>query len=839
LPAGVAVSGPTLLLSNFNSTGGIHTFSANKFAQFGIGNQNNVAALATDSWGSVFVGNTTQTCISKFSADGSQLIYSTYLGGTSNETVHSTVVNANNQLYVLGTSTSTNFPVSGNAFQSANNMGNAITWNLGYGIAYPGGCDMVITGFAADGSALIGSTYVGGSGNDGLNVGTILDYNYGDPFRGEINIDATGNVVVASCTESADFPVTAGAAQTTIGGLRDAVVFQMNPNLSQMLWGTFLGGSKNDNAYSVQFTSTGELVVAGGTLSDNFPTTPGVLHPTTNGNADGWVAKLPANGSTIMAATHIGSSAYDQVYFVQIDNNDQIYLLGQTTGTLPLIPATVYANPGSGQFVQKLSNGLDALLVSTTVGTGSGQIDISPTAFMVSICGQIYMSGWGGSTNNANGNTASSSTIGLPITNDAFQSTTNGHDFYLMVLGENASELVYATYFGGNQSLDHVDGGTSRFDKNGVVYQAACAGCGGNDDFPTTAGAWSNTNDDDCNLGVFKFNLNQIVALPEFDIQLNYCIYPLEVIFTNSSSGANTYQWAFGDGATSTSANEVHAYETPGTYDVSLIAMDSTGCLLTDTAYLQFYIPVPPDVTAFGTDTICANETVPLGADAAEGLSYLWRPAHSLDNSELQNPMATPDTTTTYTVTVTDSVGCQSVSDVTVYVAVPEGLDAGADLYMETFNPMQIMAELPPGVTVSWTPAEGLSCTDCHNPVANPEESTMYYVEITDIYGCSSVDSVNVFVYPTLYIPNAFTPDGDIYNHVFHAYGTGIRDFDMLIFNRWGQQIFHSIDLMEGWDGTLNGNPAQQGVYTYLVTYTADIFPEFVKTVVGSVTLTR
>jgi hypothetical protein len=86
-----------------------------------------------------------------------------------------------------------------------------------------------------------------------------------------------------------------------------------------------------------------------------------------------------------------------------------------------------------------------------------------------------------------------------------------------------------------------------------------------------------------------------------------------------------------------------------------------------------------------------------------------------------------------------------------------------------TFSPMQMMAELPPGVTVSWSPAEGLSCTHCINPIANPEESTMYYVEIIDIYGFSSIDSVNVFVFPTLYIPNAFTPDGDIYNHVFYA----------------------------------------------------------------------
>jgi gliding motility-associated-like protein len=805
---------------------------------FGVGYPTTMGAFQTASMG--FAGGPCDIGISKFAADGSTLIYSTYLGGTSNETVHSTIVNANNELYVLGTSNSADFPVSGNAFQPNNNLGQNMTWSLGYGITYPDGTDMVVARLSPNGDALLSSTFVGGSDNDGVNVGSILDYNYGDPFRGEINIDGAGNVLVASSTESSDFPVTNGAAQTVIGGARDGVVFKMNPNLSQMLWATFIGGVQNDNAYSVQFTSTGEVVAAGGTLSINFPTTAGAYRTVTNGQADGWVMKLAAANGAVTASSYIGSASYDQVYFVQIDFYDRIYVLGQTTGSIPLIPSNVYANPSSGQFIQKLSNGLDSLLMSTTVGRGTGEVDISPTAFLVSICGQIYLSGWGGSTNNANGNTNNSTTTSLPVSIDAFQPTTDGHDFYLMVLDANASNLVYATFFGGGTSDEHVDGGTSRFDKNGIVYQAVCAGCGGHDDFPTTPGVWSPTNGADCNLGVFKFNLNQIVAVPEFDVQLNGCAYPLNVIFTNTSTGANAFEWNLGDGTITTLSNFTHPYQTPGTYNISLVAMDSTGCLLTDTGFVDFTIPVPPEVQAFGTDTICANESVPLGATASDSsLTYTWAPGHTLSDPTALDPIATPEVTTEYFVTVTDSIGCQNTSGVTIYVAEPIDPEAGEDIYLETMNPLQLQADIPPDAIVQWSPAEGLSCTSCFNPIAFPQETTTYYLEITNSFGCISTDSVVVYVFPTLYIPNAFTPTGNKINPVFLALGTGIRTFSMTIFNRWGQEIFTSNDIEQGWDGTFNGSDAQQGVYTYKASYTSDIYPEQERYLVGHVTLVR
>ncbi|MBI1287080.1 MAG: T9SS type B sorting domain-containing protein [Flavobacteriales bacterium] len=786
--------------------------------------------------------------ISKFSPDGSSLAYSTFIGGSNAESVNSLIVNGNNELYILGTSSSLDYPISNNAFQTTNGRGPSVNWTVlpqynyayGYGIDHDLGCDIVITRLAADGSAILSSTFVGGTLNDGLNPNTILYYNYGDPFRGEINLDDAGNVYVASSTESTDFPVTSGAVQTTNAGGRDGVVFKMNPNLSNMIWSTYVGGSSTDNAYSIQFDQGGSPVIAGGTLSSDFPTTSGSLHPTYGGQGDGWVMKLAANGSSITASSYIGTDKYDQAYFVQIDPDNNVFLLGQSLGNMPITPASVYHNNNSCQFIQKLDNSLSNLLVSSTIGTGRGVIDFSPTAFLVSNCYQIFVSGWGGATNHVIGNAVQSSTVGLPITSDAHQSTSDGSDFYLMMLEEDVAALTYGTFFGGPVSEEHVDGGTSRFDKNGIVYEAVCAGCDGHSDFPTTPGAWSNTNNSsNCNLGVFKFNLNQIIAVPDFYLNLQNCDFPMEVDFTNQSTGANTFLWTFGDGETSSYFEGNHYYTDPGHYEISLYASDSAGCLVPDTGYVEFDIPEPPVISVFGGDTICARDTVPLGVEGIGIVSYEWNPAATVDDPSSTQPNASPSETTAYLVTATDSVGCTVTDTVLVVVSEPPYLSVGDDAYLEPGVNGSLTASVQVGSTIEWSPTEGLSCITCPDPIANPEETTTYYITITDELGCTNIDSIIVYAYPTIYVPNAFTPGGNEKNPIFYAYGRGIADFTLTIFNRWGQMIFQSNELDKGWDGTMNGRDVQTGVYVWTLQYTTDIAPMDVHKKIGTVTLLR
>ena len=158
--------------------------------------------------------------ITKFNATGTALIYSTYLGGNDNETPHSLFVNTNNQLCVYGRTYSPNFPVTAGAYDPT----------------YNGDADMSVTVFNLNGTALIGSTYIGGTGMDGVNYDPTeyllgnLKFNYGDDARGEIICDLANNIYVGSCTYSSNFPVTPGAFQTAYGGMQDGCVFKLNAN---------------------------------------------------------------------------------------------------------------------------------------------------------------------------------------------------------------------------------------------------------------------------------------------------------------------------------------------------------------------------------------------------------------------------------------------------------------------------------------------------------------------------------------------------------------------------------------------------------------------------------
>ncbi|HRN38174.1 MAG TPA: hypothetical protein PLL18_14810, partial [Flavobacteriales bacterium] len=152
----------------------------------------------------------TDIALTKWDTTGSFLIWSTYLGGSGDDLPHSLIVNDADELIVLGTTGSPNFPTTPSAFQSAFAGGTTFT-PQGIGTRYPLGTDMVLSRLSADGGQLLASTYVGGSGNDGINNATGLHFNYADDMRGEVELTPAGNILVASCTQSSDFPATPGA----------------------------------------------------------------------------------------------------------------------------------------------------------------------------------------------------------------------------------------------------------------------------------------------------------------------------------------------------------------------------------------------------------------------------------------------------------------------------------------------------------------------------------------------------------------------------------------------------------------------------------------------------
>lgn len=565
--------------------------------------------------------------ITKFNASGTLPIYSTYIGGDKDDMPHSLVVDNANQLVMAGKSLSDNYPITTNSFDPS----------------YNGNYDIVVTKFNAAGTNLVGSTFVGGAEDDGINIApgfaanqSTLKFNYGDGFRSEVIVDKIGNVYVAASSRSNNFPLTpATAAKNSLGGAQDGVFFKLNPTLTTMMYSTYIGGSNNDAAYVLTLdTAQSHIYVAGGTQSTDFHTsvTAGAWKSTFQGGlADGYICRFLNGGNyPLQKATFIGTGAYDQCYGVQTDLENGVYAMGQTMGPFP-VSAGTYSNPGSRQFLIKLDSLLGNATYSTVFGSGATAApNISPVAFLVDTCQNVYISGWA-----AGSISPGSSTTGLPITNDAFQPTTDGSDFYFIVFSKNALNLLFGSYFGAPGKAEHVDGGTSRFDPDGVVYQAICASCGQGSAFPASPNAYAATKGStNCNLGAVKiaFNLGSVAAEASANPNVTGCA-PLTVNFGNTSTNATSYVWDFDDGSSqSNQATPTHTFTDPGVYNVMMVAINPNACKTRDTVMLV--IEVSDDTLHAGFDYVlldtCTNPRIAITNTSSP------MPGHTMANATFQ-----------------------------------------------------------------------------------------------------------------------------------------------------------------------------------------------------------
>jgi len=951
---------------------------------FGQGYPTTVGAYQT-TWGggtgSVGLAGT-DIALTKYNLTGTGLVWSSFIGGANDELPHSLICNSNDELLMYGTTSSPNFPTTSGAYDVTFNGGSAVS-PQGVGVNYINGSDIVVVRFNAAGSALIGSTFLGGTANDGVNNATVLKFNYADEFRGEIDIDADGSVFIASCTYSVNFPIVGGFQQFLAGSL-DGCVVKLNANLTAIIWSTYIGGINDDSAYSAAFDDQGNVYVCGGTKSNNFPVTQGSLFSTyQGGTADGWIARIAANGQSIMQSSYFGSSAYDQLYFVETSSLGEVFVYGQTRapGSTWVINAT-WSQPNSGMVVTKLSPNLNQIVWSTVFGSGSGVPNLSPTAFTVDVCGKIYLSGWGGTTNTAS-NSQTGNVSNMFVTPGAFKTTTTGSDFYLLVLLDDASGVYYATYYGGNVSAEHVDGGTSRFDKRGVIYQSVCAGCGNNNDFPIyPPNAHSPTNNsNNCNNGVFKFDFQAPLTVANFNAPTIGCTNaPIQ--FNQTSTLASTYLWDFGDGITSDSPNPSHIYTEPGTYTITLTVTNPDACNFQDLIEREIEITFS-QTTSLNEVSVCEGGQAVIGpTNPNPTFTYTWIPANFLSGTNVPNPMYTAGTDIDY-ILLAEHGGCtdtlfQSVQVISLELNVPADMticDAtGVDLtaiwqpstagiiwsdtpnfsnvlnegpqdatitvspespttyyaqvslgnctetasvlvnlvssqtqilgdfiacegdtislfvldpnnsFVYTWSPalgvisgqgtgsiqavvtedivFGVVSETPEGCTsldevlievstltadqltafaqppiivigqssqlqvdpagynYQWSPVETLTGANTSNPIAQPLETTTYYVTVADgdcHFSTSLTLRVEDFVCgpPSIYVPNAYTPNGDGRNDVLAVRGNNLTDVYLAIFDRWGEKVYETTVVNVGWDGTFRGRSLDPDVYVY------------------------
>lgn len=620
--------------------------------------------------------------ILKYSQDGSRLIYATYLGGNGNEDPHSMVVNSKFELIVFGNTGSTNFPI-GNDF---------------YDSSYNGNYDIYIARFSSDGKKLSGSTYIGGNDEDGLNGKfnssyinlSTLGYNYGDNFRGEVNVDKYDNIYVVTTTKSSNFPVTPGAFQTTIGGgMQDACILKMSPSLNSLLKSSFLGGNNDDAGYGIAFDNNNNIYLCGGTKSTNLPVTAGKYQSYfRGGDADGYIYHITNDFSKIINATFFGTGNYDQTYFIQTDKNNNVYVTGQTKSDSFPIRHVSYFSPKGKQFISKLNPGLDSIIYSTVFGSGDAEPDLSPSAFLVDICERVYFSGWGGEVNHISYNQGY--TFGLPVTPDGYQKTTDGSDFYLVVFSKDIQSMLYASYFGGPVSEEHVDGGTSRFDKKGVVYQSVCGGCGGFSDFPTTPNAWSTANKghrpghsvvDGCNNAMFKIDLFIPDLIANFTVDSIICKAD-SITITNLSKGANRFLWYFGDGNTSTAYQPRHRYADTGTYRITLIASNVESCGQHDTISMYTYVYNQAEAS-FSFDTFQCTNNLKFTPISRYAKTFAWNFGDG-NHSHRKSPVHYYKDTGIYLVTLIADSGTVCQFGIAKPVHASDFAEAGFNVTIDT-----------------------------------------------------------------------------------------------------------------------------------------------------------
>jgi gliding motility-associated-like protein len=724
---------------------------------FGNGYPVTTGAFQSTWAGGTGAGNLTGTdiAVSKFNSTGTELVYSTYLGGNSDEVPNSLVTDSLGTLYILSTTGSLNFPVTAGAFQTTFQGGTALLLG-GLGISLPNGSDIAVSRLNTTGTELIGSTFVGGSGNDGTNTFAALKFNYADEVRGEIDLDTQGNVLIGSTTFSDNFPMITGAYQAVKNATQEGVLFKLSSDMTQLLASTFFGGSGGDAIYSIDVSPSGKILAGGGTTSANLNMPANAYEPTyVGGAAEGFLIQLDADLQILESGTYFGSMGYDQIYFAEYDKAGRPHAYGQTTATgNTLIFNAPYSVPNSGMFLAKFQTDMQSLLWSTVFGSGTNVPNLSPTAFSVDICNRIYLAGWGGAVN-SQGNTN-----GLPVTPDALKPTTNGSDFYLMVLEGDASGITYASFFGGDTSPEHVDGGTSRFDRGGKVYQAVCAGCGGSSDFPIApANAVSPTNNStNCNLGVAKIDFDLPLALALFTTE-SICL-PDPAVFSNLSNtfsgGLPSYTWLFGDGTSSSEISPTHQYTNPGIYTVQLIMTDPLSCNLADTFTTS--IQVYPEIFLVVDETFisCDSPEFEIIALTGNGATlYTWADNAQLLNPILQGPTDsiltfTASTQTLLYIEVTNGL---CTKNATMLVVPPPTLQLSTgDTLICTTGELTVNAVFGGGSIINniqWTPTDLIISGQGSESITIQANAPLILgISAISEYGCEIEETVQVDVYP-------------------------------------------------------------------------------------------
>ncbi len=566
-------------------------------------------------------------------------------------------------------------------------------------------------------------------------------------------------------------------------------------------------------------------------------------------NNDGFIAKYSPGGSVIWVKTCqlVNSASSADFYGVSTDAAGNVYIAGSYSGSVTLGVHTL-ANSNNGGILWAKYDSSGTVLWAKNAAVGAGNNSNAATALTIDGAGNLYMSGsFQGSifvgpyslvdissiTDNAfiakfnpSGNIVWAQNAKIPA------SVSSVNSFSSLSLAADKWENIYMSgMFNDSVSFGSVNLGSGTYNPS-FIFKFDSAGnalCGtfvtnGNDDGyglaadPTGPNVYFTSDAyQTCYFGgsyyygigdewafLGKWTCGGCTILPAITGDTAICSGQSVTLV---ASGGTSYVWSNGD----TTSSITIAPASTITYNVTV---NDSVCTANTSHSITVYQPPIPSVSAM--QTICKGGSVALSSGG--GSRYNWIPPTGLSSASVADPIANPLSTTTYTVSIINGQ-CIVKDSVVVIVNNAPVTNVCCDSVIRAGQTVQLTSS--GGGTYLWAPSNGLNCNTCSNPVASPNTNTTYTLIVTSDSGCSTSSTITIdVVCGTVFIPEAFSPNGDGQNDVLYVRGDCIKTMQFDVFDRWGNRVFETSDKNIGWNGMYKGDAMNTGSYVYSITAT-------------------
>lgn len=671
----------------------------------------------------------------KLRHDGKALEYATYIGRGEGCAI---AVNSKGEAYVAGSASDVAgeapFPYTTSAYQNSQ------------------GGNLFVLKLNPSGTQLQYCAQIG-----------FVESNWNNYESIDMALDTQGQPVITGETAGGAFPVTTVMLPDHQQSRSDIFVCKLNADGSQIVFSTLIGGSRRDAGSGIRLTTSGEIVLIGNTRSTDFPTTPGALQASYKGNdgdmGDIVVLRLDSSATRLLASTYIGGIDWDTGTDVEVSASGDIYITGCTySSDFPVTPKAYSKKIGSNLtadiILVKLSNDLSAIKYSTCIGTKE---DEYASSMALNALGEVYLVGYTVSKEFPTANNSLITRCGRGTGGDYIVAKISADASKLLFsfcLGNDYSAMASVGCFAPFKTVEYCTGGIaslslmpSKCSANLAVSVLTSTAAIDASPFPTTELVFQ----------PYPYNkefqpaILMIAEKTEIRAEFQPVINCQQFEFVNTSASTDdgrqlSWLWDFGDGETSNEKQPVHIYAQPGSYKVSLTVKGCEASSIVTALVTTRSITI----TASGDATVCPHTPVPLKVELSgpvEGtpVMYRWEPAMLVDDPSSPTPIATPDKSTTFIVTVTTTTGCIAIDSVTVQTFPFPLVEAGPDATICKSQSVRIGKMQSATGTYTWTPAIGLDNPSVATPLATPEVATTYILQYSD-GRCTGYDTIVVTV---------------------------------------------------------------------------------------------